>query len=129
MAEIRQHIVAEMHDEAGKLSELTDRIKFAGVNIQAMCGWSEKGRGHVMFLTDDNDKAVEAIGPVVDNVRTEEVVCVMVPNRPGALSEVAHKVGDIGIFIKAIYAGPDDETEAMIILSTDNNARAVAEIA
>ncbi|MHC4563668.1 MAG: hypothetical protein ACYS8X_12975 [Planctomycetota bacterium] len=124
MAEIRQQIIAEVHDEPGKLSELTDRLKYAGVSIQAICGWSERGRGHVMFLVDDNDKAVQAIEPVVDHVRFEDVVCVMTPNRPGALSDVAHKIGDMGIFINAIYAAPDEGADSLIILSTDNNARA-----
>ncbi len=124
MASIHQQIVAEVHDEPGKLGELTDRLKFAGLNIQAICGWSERGRGIVMFITDDNEKACQAIEPVVDSVRPEEVVCVTVANEPGALSAVAHKIGDMGIFINAIYAAPDDEAESLIIISTDNNARA-----
>ena len=124
MASIHQQIVAEVHDEPGKLGELTDRLKFAGLNIQAICGWSERGRGIVMFITDDNEKACQAIEPVVDSVRAEEVVCITVRNEPGALSAVAHKIGDMGIFINAIYAAPDDEAESLIIISTDNNARA-----
>jgi len=124
MAGIYKQIVADVHDEPGKLSELTDRLKFAGLNIRAICGWSMHGRGHVMLITDDNDKACHAIEPVVDAVREEEVVCVTVPNETGALSTVAHKLGDAGIFIKAIYAAPDDEAESLIVISTDNNARA-----
>jgi len=125
MASLRKQIVADMHDEPGKLSELTDRLKFAGLNITAICGWSIQGRGHVMFITDDNEKACHAIQPVVDAVREEEVICVTVPNQPGALSAVAHKIGDMGIFINSIYAAPDDEAESLIVISTDNNARAV----
>ena len=77
-----------------------------------------------MFITDDNDRACRAIEPVVDAVRDEEVVCVKVANQSGALSTVAHKLGDAGIFIKAIYAAPDAEAESLIVISTDNNARA-----
>ncbi len=124
MASIHKQIVAEVHDEPGKLSELTDRLKFAGLQIKAICGWSERGRGIVMFITDDNEKACHAIEPVVESVREEDVVCVTVANEPGALSAVAHKIGDMGIFINAIYAAPNDEAESLIIISTDNNARA-----
>lgn len=124
MASIHKQIVADVHDEPGKLGELTDRLKYAGLTIRAICGWSIQGRGHVMLITDDNEKACHAIEPVVDAVREEEVVCVTIPNEPGALSAVAHKIGDIGIFINCIYAAPGDEAESLIIISTDNNAKA-----
>ncbi len=124
MAIICKQIVADVHDEPGKLSELTDRLKYAGLTIRALCGWGIAGRGHVMMITDDNAKACEAIGPVVDAVREEEVVCVKVANEPGALGEVAHKIGDKSIFINAIYAAPGDETHSLVVISTDNNALA-----
>ena len=125
MADVCKEIHATVTDRVGKLAELTDKIREAGVNIIAVCAWVEGDTGHILAVTDDSDKAYRAIEPYVDGCETGgDIVCVKAGNRPGALFEIAHKLADADIGIQLVYAAAGDAAEAAILLKTTDNARA-----
>ena len=124
MAQLCKQIAVVVADEVGRLAEITDAIKAVGVNILALCAWVEDTTGHLMAVTDDNEKACAAVGECVDACEFNDVVCVKLPNTPGALGEVAHKLADAGIGIRVIYATAGDHDEAVVVLITDDNAKA-----
>ena len=124
MAQICKQISVVVEDKVGLLAEITDAIKDAGVNILALCAWTEGGTGHLMAATDDSEKACAAAGPLVTECSFNEVVCVKVPNQPGELSVVAHKLADAGINIQAVYATAGDLDETVVVFLTDDNAKA-----
>ena len=125
MATVCKQMRLEVADKVGRLAEITEKIKDAGVNILALCAWTEDGRGHLMMVTDDNTKACEAIGESVDKCdRETDCLCVNVPNKPGALNEVARKLAEAGIGIEVCFATPGSAEQATIILITDDNGRA-----
>jgi len=124
MAEICKQMNIEVADKVGKLAEVADKIKDAGVNILAICAWTEGQLGKMMVVTEDNDKASAAIGSVVEKCQSSEIVCLKVPNERGALDTVAHKLADAGILIRFIYSSPGDAKQATLVLDTDDNARA-----
>jgi len=125
MAELTRQCNATVSNSTGKLAEVTDKLKDAGVNILAMCAWGEGDVGHLMLVADDPQKACESISPAVDECGWDEVVRVHATNTPGALNEIAHKLADAGIDIAFTYASTTDAPEAAIILSTSDNAKAV----
>ena len=123
MAELTGQIRAEVADEDGKLAELADALAAAGVNIRAMAAWDEGGRGYIMMVPDDCDKACQAIKGIVDKCECGDAVCVSLPNEAGALGKVSHTLSDAGIAIQSVYAsavGP----EALVVLNTSDNAKA-----
>ena len=124
MAELTKQCNATVSDSMGKLAEVTDNLKTAGVNILAMCVWGEDGVGHLMLVADDPQKACENLSPVVDKCEWDDVVLVHAANTPGSLNELAHKLLAAGISITFAYASTTDAPEAVIILNTSDNARA-----
>jgi len=123
MAEIGKQIHAEVEDKVGKLAELTDKIAEAGVNILAVAAWAEGQRGHILLVTDDNEKACQAIRPVVANCEFKEAICVNLPNEVGALGKVAHKLAEAGIGIEMMHASAAGAA-VLAVLGTSDNARA-----
>ena len=123
MAERGTQIHAEVTDKVGKLAEVTDALSTAGVNILAAVAWVEGGRGHIRMITDDNDKACDAVQGVVDKCECGEALWTRVPNEVGALGKVSHALGDAGIAIKLIYATTAGD-ESLVVLDTSDNAKA-----
>ena len=125
MAEIRKECSVTTADKVGKLAEITDKVKAAGVNIIALCAWTEGGTGRLVMVAEDAAKACDAIQPVVDKCEWGEAVCVKVANKPGALEEVAKKLADAGVGIEMCYATAPKGESATIVLHTTDNAKAV----
>jgi len=124
MAELIQQCSATVSDAVGRLAEVTDKVKEAGVNILATCAWADEGTGHLMLVADEPQKACEAISQVVDECGWMECVKVNASNVPGGLHEIAQKLADAGIAINCIYATTTDAPEAGVIVSTSDNAKA-----
>ena len=124
MGQVCRQIVAQVPDKVGRLAELADKIRDAGVNIRALLAWTEGLIAKLLMVADDNEKAREAIRPMMDISAFGEVVCTKAPNTPGALAEIAHKLAGAGINIRMVYAVPWDASEATIILDTTDNAKA-----
>jgi len=124
MAELIQQCSATVSNAVGRLAEVTDKVKEAGVNILAVCAWTDGDTGHLMLAADEPQKACEAISQVVDECGWDEVVRVKASNTPGALSEIARKLADEGIAINFIYATTTEAPEAGVILNTSDNAKA-----
>ena len=124
MAQMTRQCNATVPNSIGKLAEVTDKIKDAGVNILAMCAWGEGDVAHLMLVADNPQKACECISPAVDECGWDDVVLIHAANKPGSLNEIAHKLADAGIDIAFVYASTTDAPEATVILSTSDNARA-----
>jgi hypothetical protein len=124
MAQVCKQIEVEVADKVGKLAEVTDKLKGAGVNILALLAWVEGGRGKLMMVTSDNDKACQAVTGIVEKCQMGEVVCLTTPNTPGALDPIARKLADAGINIQCIYATAGQAQQATIVLATTDNAKA-----
>ena len=124
MAEIRKQCRAVVSDKVGRLAEVTDHLKEAGVDILAVCAWTEEGCGHILVVGSDPEKCCHALSKVVDKCEWDEVVCAKVPNEVGALNAVAHKLAEASIQVDKVYASCGKADEAMIVLQTSDNAKA-----
>lgn len=124
MATVCNSIMVTVADKVGRLAEVTDAIKDAGVNIVALAAWVEGDKGKLLACTDDNEKACAAVRDSVEHCGWEEVICIKAENRPGALSEIAHKLADAGINIHLALATVGDAPEATVVLRTSDNATA-----
>ena len=125
MAEIRRQCRTVVSDKVGRLAEVTDQIKDAGVNILALCAWVQENQGHLLVVGSEPDKCCEALSKVVDKCDWDEVVCVTVANEVGALNAVAHKLADAGIQVNQVYVSCGQAGEATAVLQTSDNAKAV----
>lgn len=107
----------------GLLADITGALKQAGVNIRAICAYEFEGRGEFMMVTDDNAKATEAMTALGGQVEESDVVAVELPDRVGALDDVAQAIGAAGINILMTYATTGGGDTAAVILSTADDTR------
>jgi len=123
MAELGKQLHVEVADEVGKMAQLTKVLAEAGVNIRAAVAWVEGANGHMRLVTDDNEKACDALGPLATACAIGDVVMASMPNEIGALNSASQKLSDAGIGIKLIYASASGG-ECLVALDTTDNAKA-----
>jgi hypothetical protein len=124
MANLVKEISISTENKPGMLAKVSSPIKEAGVGITACCAWGEGEKANFLLLTDNNQKAIEALKKSGFSASEKETVAVSLPHKVGALAEAAQKLGQAGIDIQYLYvsaAGPS----ALVVFSTNNNRRAV----
>ena len=124
MAEIRKQCRAVVSDKVGRLAEVTDQIKQAGVNLLAICAWVENGQGRIVAGGSDPEKCCQALSKIVDKCEWDEVVCARVKNEVGGLNSIAQKLAEANIQVGTAYATCSKADEAMVVLKTSDNAKA-----
>jgi hypothetical protein len=117
-------ITVYLDDQPGELARLSQILGDADVNIGGMCAvTSPGGAAEVHVLVDDLAPALEALeGAGVELAGEQEVIVVPLEDRPGALAEVARRLGEAEVNITLAYLA----TSTRLVLATDNFEGAVA---
>ena len=97
----------------------------AGVNIQALCAYAMEDKAVFMLVTDNNQKALSSLKKKGYSLKEEEVVLVNLTNRVGSASKLAEKLKTADIDLNYIYGSTGSAPEALIILKSNNNAKAI----
>ncbi|MDD3472080.1 MAG: ACT domain-containing protein [Syntrophaceae bacterium] len=80
----------------------------------------------IRFITDNPDKAVDVLNSVGYKVKLENVIGLVLQNRPGLLNRVAKAFGDAGINIAYTYgAGFSDGVSALFIFKVSEMEKAL----
>ena len=108
-------------DVPGSLAGLGRALGDARVNIEAIHGYAEGGRGLVRFVADHPDLAARALEAAGLAYTTREVVVVRVLDEPGALGELALVMAEAGINIDAVYV----TTKGYMVLGVDDLSGAI----
>jgi hypothetical protein len=111
-----------LDDQPGELARVGDVLGKAGANIAGLCALAGGGgRAEVHILVDDPTPAFEALKDAGITIADEEEVIVLdVEDRPGALGEVARKLGDANVNLTTAYLA----TNTRLVLGADNLAAA-----
>jgi hypothetical protein len=111
-----------LDDHPGELARLGDVLGNAGVNIAGLCALtSGGGQAEVHILVDDPTPAFEALqGTAIKIASEQEVIVLDIEDRPGALGEVAHKLGSANVNLTTAYLA----TSTRLVLAADNLADA-----
>ncbi len=114
--EVVQELFVTAQSRVGLLAQVTDSISQAGVDIHAIGAYDKEGRGELMLITSDNEKAAVALGQIVGmKVERNDVVVVDLPARPGALAEAAKKLAHADINVDWVYGTAADGNHAMVV--------------
>lgn len=80
----------------------------------------------IRLITDNPDLAVEVLGKSGYQVKVQEVIGLVLDNKPGILNKVSKKFGDAGINIAYTYgSGFSDSDAALFIFRVTDLAKAV----
>lgn len=107
-------------NRVGLLSELTTFLANGKINIEALCAYGRGPEGIFMIVTDNNAKAKKILTQMGAEVKTEEVIAVELPNRPGQLQKVAKKVSEADVDIQYVYVSPAKGRMTVVFKTADD---------
>ncbi len=108
----------------GALARMSDTLRAADVNIEALFCTDGEKNSVVHLIVDDVDTA-KIVLKDLGTVTTTEVLAVKVRNKPGAIAQVARLCAGAGINIRHIYATSLGK-EAMVYLAVEEMEKATA---
>jgi hypothetical protein len=111
-------------DQVGTAAGFTNAVSAVKANILAMSSYGQGNKGYFKMVTSDNPKAARAVKTLGYNVKAKDVLLVEVPNKPGTFQPLAQKIARAGININYSYWTALG-AKSLVVLSTDNNARAM----
>jgi hypothetical protein len=113
-------------NEVGKLAEVTGAVADNGVNIENVCAYTSGDVAVFHLLTNDNEKARNALEEKGYGVVETEVIVLHLWNRPGSLSAVATKFRQHAIDLQYVYGTNSLAGEKMtVVFSAKDNDKAM----
>ena len=107
-------------NRVGLLAEVTTFLASGKINIEALCAYGRGPEGIFMIVTDNNAKAKKILNQMGAEVKTEEVIAVELPNRPGQLQKVAKKVSEADVDIQYVYVSPAKGRMTVVFKTADD---------
>jgi hypothetical protein len=107
-----------LDDQPGELARVGDVLGKAGANIGGLCALTTGGgQAEVHILVQDPTAAFQALQDAGITIAAEQEVIVLdIEDRPGALGEVAHKLGAAKVNLTTAYLA----TNTRLVLAADN---------
>ncbi|MFZ7125590.1 MAG: ACT domain-containing protein [Desulfobacterales bacterium] len=115
-----------LENKTGRLSEVTQTLAEAGVNIRALSLADTSDFGVLRLIVDNNEKAKAALKARGFTMGKTNVVAVEVPDKPGGLHGILQVLQDSGINVEYMYAFVQQSgSNAVMIFRFDNTDQAV----
>jgi len=111
-----------LENKSGRLTELTGTLERNDINITALSVAETSEYGILRCIVSDPEKAVIALRGDGFSVRLTDVICVSMPNRPGALARMLRLLSDAKISVEYMYAFAVNEKALTIIRGDDLQA-------
>jgi len=93
-----------IENKAGRVSEVTDVLGDAGVNIRGFSVSDTVDYGIVRLIVDDPAKGHQALSDAGFTVKENDVICLDLPDHPGGLAGVLKVVSGAGVNIEYVYS-------------------------
>jgi len=125
-ARLGKEVVLTVENEVGVLDQIARTVAEKGVDILAMSAWVDGPRAVIHLVTDDNLRVRDALRAKNYDPTESGVVLTDVRHKPGMLRHVTERLTRESVDIHHLYATTvSDQGEALVVLATANNDRAV----
>lgn len=94
-----------VENRPGVLGEVTAALAEKKLNLRAAHGWSEGDVAYIRLVPDKAPAARKALQKAGYAPEDRDVLEVVLADKPGALAEVAAKLGDAGVDVEYVYTG------------------------
>ena len=112
-------------NEPGILGRVLGTLANAGVNLKALCAYSDEGRGHFLLITADNKKTEKSLKSLGYKVRTNKVITVEIGDRIGAGAEIGVLLGNAIVDIDHCYGTSAGLGHALLVFKTNKHKKAL----
>ncbi len=117
-----QQINISLPNRPGSLAHMSDRLRAADVNIDAL--FCEEGTETAVHLIVDDVETGKMVLREISPVTTTDVLAIRIKNKPGAIAQIARKCAGAGVNIRNIYATTVSK-EAMAYIIVDDVEKAM----
>ncbi len=115
-----------LENRSGRLEEITGILERNDINIRALSLADTSDFGILRLIVNDPDKAEKVLKKNLIAVSINNVVAVVVPDKPGGLHSILIPLRDSGINIEYMYAFlAKHKDDAVIIFRFENPESAV----
>ncbi|MDR2910793.1 MAG: ACT domain-containing protein [Bacteroidales bacterium] len=119
---IIKQISVFLENKSGRLSEVTEILGNAGINISAFTIADTSDFGILRLIVSDPDKACDVLKQNAFSVQITNVLLAKTPNKPGSLTRLLKIITEGGSFIEYMYAFSVENNAAIIVIRpTDIN--------
>jgi len=120
--ETELHVITP--NETGILGRVLGTLANAGINLRALCAYSEEDKGHFLLITSENKKAEKALKAMGFEVTTNDIVTIQISDRIGAGAEIGALLGNAVIDIEYCYGTSAGVGKALLVFKTSDNQKA-----
>ena len=115
-----------MENNPGVLSAISEMMGEAGANLLALMVATATGEGLLRFVTDDTEKAVQALESNGYKPETREVLACQTPHHPGGLNAILKPLKEADINVDHVYPciGTSAGGQTVLILGVSSPAKA-----
>jgi hypothetical protein len=112
-------------NEPGILGRVLGTLANAGINLKALCAYSDEGQGHFLLITADNKKAGRSLKTLGYRVKTNRVITVEIGDRIGAGAEIGALLGNAVVDIDHCYGTSAGLGRALLVFKTNRHKQAL----
>ena len=111
-----------LENKSGRLTEVTDVLGSAGINLSAMSIADNSDFGILRCIVSDPDRAYEVLKAAHFAVKITDVIGFTCPNTSGSLAVVLKLLSEKGVFIEYMYSFANGDKANVVIRPTDLEA-------
>ena len=111
-----------LENKGGRLTEVTDVLGSAGINLSAMSIADNSDFGILRCIVSDPDKAYQVLKEQHFAVKITDVIGFTCPNTSGSLAVVLRHLSDRGVFIEYMYSFANGNVAHVVIRPSDLEA-------
>jgi len=111
-------------NEPGILGRVLGTLANSGVNLKALNAYAGKENGVFLLLTTNNKKAEKCLKALGYEVKTNQVVTVLIDDRIGAGAEIGALLGNAIIDIDYCYGSSAGMGKALLVFKASDNKKA-----
>jgi len=93
-----------IENKSGRVSEVTDVLGVAGVNIRGFSISDTADYGILRLVVDKPEEAAVLLKEHGFTVKETSVICILLPDQPGGLAGVLKVVAGAGVNIEYVYS-------------------------
>ncbi len=112
-------------NEPGILGRVLGTLANAGVNLKALCSYSEDDKGKFFLVASDNNKAEKSLKLLGYKVKMNKVVLIQVEDHIGAGAEIGALLGNANIDVKYCYGTSSSSGITLLVFNTNNNKKTI----
>lgn len=108
-----------LENKSGQLTEVTDVLGRAGVNLSAMSIADNSDFGILRCIVSDPELALKVLKEANYAVKITEVIGFVCPNTSGSLAKILKYLSGNGVFIEYMYSFSSGDVAHVVVRPTD----------